>query len=368
MSFSSENGYTALTIEAIMDDIRQRINTQFSTSYTTESFVGTNFYKYFYTLAQRVQENEVKTSEIFTYLQQYFAITNERIQRPVATAPGVIEALDGIGYVSSVKMPLEADAGKIFICVQVDGYEFASVVIDDLTFTSIYPGVEGNDLSIVLADTETAGSESIDVTDGVITVGIEGGVSTTTQIKAAIDGDATSSLLVGVVIASGEESSAQAAATETSLAGGSGTGYLTKKTTIGTLIKDSVAGGIITQGDQVENIVLSNGQDFDFKYSLPSMTDVLLKLTIHTSDNNQVVIKTPEEIKQILIDNIESKYKLGRDFEPQKYFSIEDAPWAATVLLEWSDDAGSNYYSTVFESDFDDLFVIDLENILLLES
>lgn len=369
MSFSSENGYSAATIEAIMNDIRQRINAQFGTSYTAESFVGTNFYKYFYALAQRLQENEVKTSEIFSYLQQYFAVTNERIQRPVATAPGVIEALEKEGYVASVKKALEADAGKIFICVQADdGLEFAEVVIGDITFKAVEPGVEGNSLAVVLADTATAGSETVSVASGVVTIGIESGVSTAQQIKDALEADDEASLLINATIASGEESTAQNSATETSLADGSGTGYPAAKAEIGELIKNSVAGGIVTQGDQVENIVLSNGQDFDFKYSLPNRIELDLRLTIHTSDNNQVLIEAPEIVKNRLLANINEHYRLGKDFEPQKYFSNEDAPWAATVLLEWSEDGGSNYFSTVYEADFDDLFIVGLENILLVES
>lgn len=367
MSFSSENGYTPATISAIMSAIKDNINTQFGTSYTDESFVGSNFYKYFYTLAQRMQENEIKTSEIFTYMQQYFNVTNERIQRPVATNPGLVEAIEGAGYVASVKPPADADAGKLFACIQIDGFEFATIVIGDLTFTAINPGVEGNDISIILADTATAGSETISVTDGQITVGIEGGVSTATQIKTAIDGDAESAALISVAIASGQESTAQAAATETSLEDGSGTGYLTIKSNLGSLIKDSVAGGIVTQGDQVENIVLSNGQDFDFKYSLPNRIETLLRLTVTLSDNNQVVIDSPEDQKQKLLDNISEKYRLGRDFEPQKYFSTADAPWASKVLLEWSIDGGSNYFTTIIEADFDDLYETSLANVTLIE-
>ena len=34
---------------------------------------GTNFYKYFYALMQRLQENEIRTSEIVLKIQQYFA-------------------------------------------------------------------------------------------------------------------------------------------------------------------------------------------------------------------------------------------------------------------------------------------------------
>jgi hypothetical protein len=269
MGFAKENGYTPVSIETIMSSIMTNINTQFGTTYTNETFVGTNFYKYFYALAQELQESEVLTSEIFAKLQDYFRVTNERISRPVATAPGILEKLETEGYIASVKAPIDGDAGKIFVCVNVD------------------------------------------------------------------DGDDD---------------------------------YAETKLDICNIIRDSIAAGIVSQGDQVESIVLTNGQSFDFKYALPDPTEVLLRLTITTSENNQVVIQTPEEIKQKLMDNIEERYRLGKNFEPQRYFSVVDAPWASDVLLEWSDDAGSNYYDTVFDAAFDDLFVVLLENIELIEA
>ena len=269
MGFASDSGYTPVSVETIMDAFRVGINTEFGQTYTQESFVGTNFYKYFYAIAQRLQENEVKTSEIFNYLQQYFAVTNERIQRPVATSPGIIEALELEGYVASVKPMVDADAGKIHVCVDTD--------------------------------------ETADDYD---------------DVKLAIN----------------------------------------------TIIKDSVAAGVVSQGTESSTIVLSNGQSFDFKFNLPDRTEVLLRLTTTLSENNQNVIKTPEQVKQILLDNIEANYSLGKNFEPQKYFTTVDAPWASHVLLEWSDDVGVTYYTTVFNSDYDELFDVLLANITLVEA
>lgn len=269
MGYANESGYTPPTIEDLMLDVMANINTQFGTTYTYETFVGTNFYKYFYALMQKVQENEVKTSEIFAKLQDYFATTNETISRPVVTNPGLVEALEDAGYIASVKPMIEADAGKINICVNVDD--------------------EDED-------------------------------------------------------------------------------YATTKLAICTLIKDSTVAGGVTQGSESESITLSNGQSFDFKYHLPNEIPVLLKLTITTSENNQDVIKSPDDIKSDLIANIQEKYRLGKNFEPQRYYSLADAPWASDVTLEWSDDDGSNYYSTVYDADFDDLFTYGLEDITLVES
>jgi hypothetical protein len=269
MGFSSENGYTAPTVQEIMTDIMGEINTQFGTSYTYETFVGTNFYKYFYALAQRVQENEIKTAEIFLKLQQYFDVTNESIQRPVATNPGIIEALSREGYTASVKPMVDIEAGELSICVDVD-------------------------------DTDPE--------------------------------------------------------------------YSATQLDICTIIKDSIAAGIVTNGTETENIVLTNGQDFDFSYFLPNRIPILLKLTLTLSENNQELILSPEEVKEILIANIESKYHLGKNFEPQTYFTILNAPWCSQVLLEWSDDAGASWESAVFDAEFDDLFDYALEDITVVEA
>lgn len=268
MGFAQETGYTPATIETIIDSIRVQINATFGTTYTADTFIGSNWYKYAYAAAQRLQENEVKTSEIFLKLQQYFQITNERIQRPVATSPGLIENFEAQDWIASLKPMIEVDAGKANICVDVD-------------------------------DTDP--------------------------------------------------------------------GYAAMKLEIATIIKNSIAAGVVTLGTESETIVLSNGQDFDFKYHLPNRTEVLLRLTTTLSDNNQVVIGTPEEVKQKLIDNIAAKYRLGRDFEPQRYFTTADAPWTSQVLLEYSVDAGSNWETEVFQADFDDLFEVLLENITLVE-
>ncbi len=48
MSFAQDNGYTPVSFEALMDFVRLGINEQLGTTYTTDSFVGSNWYKYFY--------------------------------------------------------------------------------------------------------------------------------------------------------------------------------------------------------------------------------------------------------------------------------------------------------------------------------
>jgi hypothetical protein len=268
MSWSSDQGYTPSTIPELMNLVMAGVNAQFSTTYDEETFLGTNFYKYFYAIIQRLQENEVRTSEIVLKLQQYFDVTNEMITRPNTTHPGVIDFFSAQGFRVSTKPPVDVDAGKLYICVDTDE--------------------EADDYPLV-------------------------------------------------------------------------------KKEICELVSQCCVGGVISQGTEVEPITMSNAQAFDYKFNLPTRIPVLLRLTITLSDNNLFVVGTAAESAAKLYANLLARYRLGLDFEPQRYFSVLDAPWAAMVLLEWSDDAGGNWHDEVFDADYDELFTFDLEDISVVE-
>lgn len=269
MSYSLDQGYIPASIDEIINAFRLGINTQFGTSYSVEEFVGSNHYRYFYPIAQRLQQSEVSTAEIYQKVRDYITVTNQRIQRPVATKPGLVEFFERNGYVASVKPPHADDAGKVFVCVDVDE------TADD------YEEIE-------------------------------------------------------------EE--------------------------ISMLLSQSVALGMLTQGTEGVGVVLSNGQNFTFNYDLPDRQDCWLRLTLTLSTNNEFFIEDPDTVKNKLLTNINERYSLGRDFEPQKYFSIIDAPWCSTTLLEYSLNEGGDWASVVYESDYDELFVFDLATITVIES
>lgn len=392
MSFAEESGYIPSTIPALMAVVRENINTQFGTSYTAETFLGTNFYKYFYAMIQRLQENEVKTSEIFLRMQEYFDITNEEIQRPKTTHPGIFDVFEAAGYLVSTKPPIDADAGKLYICVDVtDNHARGEIVV-----TSYANLVDGTD------DTITVGATAFTAQVGSATLGTAtfqaatSNAATATSLAAQINAHATAGALVlarvlddGVTVeiraltgGTGGNAIALAyaqlgAGTGATVSGATLTGgaaliddeddYDDVRLEICEMIKDCVVGGVITQGPEVEAITLSNGQEFNFKYTLPDRIPVLLKLTITQSENNLFTVGDPDDSKATLLAAITEKYKLGKNFEPQRYFSIVDAPWAAEILLEYSIDNGGNWDTEVFESEFDELFTFDLADIEIVE-
>lgn len=270
MSFAKDTGYIPASFSELMSFVRVGVNTQFSTSYTEETFLGTNYYKFFYTLIQRLQQNEIKTAEIFQRLQEYFNVTNEKLSRPNTTAPGIYDYFKSKGYFASIKPPLDADAGKLYICVDVDD--------TDPDYDSI--------------------------------------------LKPAIAG----------------------------------------------YVKDCCVGGVISQGTEVESLTLDNNQSFDFKFYLPDKIPVLLRLTLVGSANNEFSVESPEWIKDRLLENLSARYRLGMNFEPQRYFSIIDAPWAGEILLEWSDDDGETWEDGIEALDFDEVFTFTLEDISVVET
>lgn len=268
MGFSQESGYTPTSFDSIMTRVMQGLNDRWDTVYTYDNFKGSNWYKMFYPLVQELQKSEVKTSEIFTKLQQYINLVNLRISRPVNTPPGIIEKLALDGYTSSVKPMVDADAGKIHVCIDVD--------------------------------------------------------ETDPQYPNAKD-------------------------------------FLCNR------LSQIIVGGVVPQGDQIKTITLTNGQSFDYKFYLPQRIPIKIKVTITISENNRLAIPSPDTTRQNIFNRIKSEYALGKNFEPQRYFGVSDAPWGSTVLVEWSDDDGATWKSTVHDADYRDLLTFDIGDVSLVE-
>lgn len=95
----------------------------------------------------------------------------------------------------------------------------AFIVIQDITYTAKLGGEAGNGISIEYLDTGTAGSESVTVTGEKISVSIESGVSTATQVNAAIGASSPALALITHAI-TGTGGTAQVTAAEDNLDGG----------------------------------------------------------------------------------------------------------------------------------------------------
>lgn len=72
--------------------------------------------------------------------------------------------------------------------------------IQDLTYTADAYGEDGNSITVAYTGGGTAGSEVVTVVGSAISVQIQSGVSTATQVKAAVDASVAASALISVAI------------------------------------------------------------------------------------------------------------------------------------------------------------------------
>jgi len=96
-------------------------------------------------------------------------------------------------------------------------------VVQDITYTAVNYGTSGNSITITYTAGATAGAEVVTVSGNDISIQIETGVSTATQVKAAFDLSAAAVALASAAI-TGTAGTAQVAATVVSLATGAGDG------------------------------------------------------------------------------------------------------------------------------------------------
>lgn len=123
-----------------------------------------------------------------------------------------------------LETPMETYKGQFFTLLISDDFEDADLeagietpavaaflVKADLTFTAKTPGTGGNSISVAFLDDTTAGNEYAHASGNAITLHGEGGVSTATQLKAALDDSVSVAALISTAIASGQGAVAQAA-------------------------------------------------------------------------------------------------------------------------------------------------------------
>lgn len=199
---------------------------------------------------------------------------------------------------ASTNTPTISDAGK------------ASKVIQDLTYTAVTAGTSGNDISIAYTSGGTAGSEVVTVTGNAISVQIESGVSTATQVKDAVDNNVDAAALVVVTI-SGTGSNAQTTVSATSLVGGADAGSVYIVSVGGTINLGSgaitfVAGdwaiynGTIWQKSINSNAVASvNG-----KTGAVVLTESDIQYLRQTSGEKKNIAE-PSEVIGLAIDNLD---------------------------------------------------------------
>ena len=77
MTYTVTNGYSPRDYETILAQCVQIVNEQFGTSYTSQSFTGTNLWKFLYATIQGLMTVENNIAELGVKLQDYIRTQNE---------------------------------------------------------------------------------------------------------------------------------------------------------------------------------------------------------------------------------------------------------------------------------------------------
>lgn len=213
----------------------------------------------------------------------------------------------------------------------------SSLVIDDLTYTSVQSNYLANDISIAYIGGAVAGSEVVTVTANNIVIQIEDGVSTATQVKAAFDASAPAVALASVAI-TGTGSNPQDIVTNQWLEGGFDTSVLdvgmrVKGTGIQsdsriltidsasqvTLTKSGTATGSPTL--QFQHVIRVAGQEY-FASNAPNLSDREFKVTSSGTPSQNITDTTLDLISLINKNpsntTVYAKYLSGFDDLPGK--------------------------------------------------
>ena len=122
MSYTVKNGYSPRSYETILNECVGIVNEEFGTTYTSQSFVGTNLWKFLYTTIQGLMTVENNIAELGTKLQDYIRTQNEELIIPRSSPDGIMQIIkDELGLVSSIKpVDTAANAGLIYLAVDID--------------------------------------------------------------------------------------------------------------------------------------------------------------------------------------------------------------------------------------------------------
>lgn len=97
--------------------------------------------------------------------------------------------------------------------------------------------------------------------------------------------------------------------------------------------------GLYYEGSETGSKMAINGQTFDYAFDLPTPVDVLVRITVTVSANAKTPVLNENQIREIFNTNFAALYRLGLNFEPEKYLEIaRDLPFASDILLEYSEE------------------------------
>lgn len=375
MSYDLQNGYQPRTFSELLEIAVPIINAQFNTSYDSTTILGTNHYKTAYTAIQLVMNAEAEFAQITAKMTDYIRTANEKINLPKSTIDGFIEGLrapedeGGLALNSTIKNITDpAEAGYLFLVVDLDDGEKASGEIEITDYANLVSGTD--DVITINGTAFTAQTGSVTPGAGTFQAATSND-ATATSLAAQINAHATIGLLVkatanGAVVTleaihGGEagnaitlaytdnDSNIGATVSGATLTGGTDNpDFGDLKDAVIQKMHDWLTAGLYYAESNLRvksgSVVAINGQTFNYKFCLPTLVEILVRITVTPSATTQLPIKNENQIRDIFNVNFAELYRIGLDFEPEKYLEIErDLPFAADILLEYSEDGGSTW-------------------------
>jgi hypothetical protein len=371
MAYDLTNGYQPETFDALKAEVLTEINEQFGTTYDEDTIVGTDHYKFFYAGIQLLMRAQAKFAELTSNLTDFIRTSNEKINLPKSTISGFIAALlapedeGGLGLNSTIKDLTDPDeAGHLFLVVDADDGDHAT---GNFTITSYTNLVSGTDDSVGVNGT-TFTAQTGSVVEGAATFqAATSNSATATSLAAQINAHATVGLVVrakaiGAVVNlrarqggvagnsialayTDNDTNIGATKSGTALTGGTDNeDYADLKQEIINRMAAWLTTALYYEGIETGSKMAVNGQTFTYAYDLPDPVDVLVRITVTSSANATTPILNENQVRDKFNTNFAALYRLGLDFEPEKYLEIaRDCPFASDILTEWSEDDGDNW-------------------------
>lgn len=148
MPYNAKTGYVPPTFEEWMFNLfMPKINERYGTTYTADSFIGTQWYDILYPMIQALIDGDAEFADVWVKLSDFFDQVNARMQNPACVPDGIVGEFERNGLLASVRPVSEDNAGKIAVCIFADTstQDIQAKIVNVLT-NSVAGGIwsEGN--------------------------------------------------------------------------------------------------------------------------------------------------------------------------------------------------------------------------------
>lgn len=137
MAYSEEEGFVSRTVEEIKNAIRLAVNQETGSTYTEVTFTDSSWDRIANVLAQIMCQTEQTMSAGWDNVREYVNTTNQILGVPYASLLGLMDYFTNTLKIGiKIKQPTEAEAGQIFLALDLTEEEFESRK-DEITETLI---------------------------------------------------------------------------------------------------------------------------------------------------------------------------------------------------------------------------------------